>query len=138
MSDLKGTCLCGEVNYTLTSEILNVVNCHCNFCRSHSGAAFSTYAALPYPSLEITHGKESLHSFKAMEGEKYFCSQCGTPIFNLNNKFPGACMVYFGTLESSGKISPKVNIWYESKLEWVESITSIQSVMQGIARENAQ
>ena len=65
MNNLKGSCLCGEVNYNLTSEILNVVNCHCDFCRSHSGAAFSTYVALPYTSLEITHGKDKLISFRA-------------------------------------------------------------------------
>ncbi len=136
MNNLKGSCLCGEVNYNLTSEILNVVNCHCDFCRSHSGAAFSTYVALPYTSLEITHGKDKLISFRAGEGEKHFCSLCGTPIFNLNNKYPGACMVYFGTLDNSRDITPKVNVWSESKLEWVESLASIQSVAQGVEKKN--
>ncbi|HFD87631.1 MAG TPA: GFA family protein [Gammaproteobacteria bacterium] len=137
MGNLKGSCLCGEVNYELTSKIVNVVNCHCKFCRSHSGAAFSTYAALPYASLIITSGEEKLSSFKVEEGEKHFCSVCGTPIFNLNSKYPGACMVYFGTLESLGDIRPKVNVWWESKLGWVDSIASIHSVAQGVERKNA-
>ncbi len=136
MNDLKGSCLCGEVNYKLISKIMNVVNCHCDFCRPHSWAAFSTYAALPYSSLEITHGKKSLSSFKTSKAEKHFCSQYGTPIYNLNSKYPGACMVYFWTLEHSSQIIPEINIWCESRLGWTESIASIQSVSQGVERKN--
>ena len=135
MRKLTGTCLCGEVRYRLNSEILNVVNCHCNFCRSHSGAAFSTYAALPHASLEITHGEDSLASFEEGEGKKHFCSKCGTPLFNLNKRYPGACMIYFGTLDDAGEIKPMVNVWTENKLDWVDSVLSIPSVAQGVERK---
>jgi hypothetical protein len=130
-----GSCLCGEVTYKLNSEIVNVVNCHCNFCRSHSGAAFSTYAALPYSSFEITKGREKISSFAVEKGKKHFCSACGTPLFNLNEKYPGACMIYFGTLTKPQEIIPKVNIWCESKLGWVDSLSSVPSVGQGIERK---
>ncbi len=66
----NGACYCGEIRYDLKSEILNVVNCHCDFCRSHSGAAFSTYAALPYRSLKITKGREKLGCYETDEGKK--------------------------------------------------------------------
>lgn len=135
MSLHSGSCLCGEVNYKLNSEILNVVNCHCNFCRSHSGTAFSTYAALPYTSFEITKGEDKLGSFQAGEGKKHFCSVCGTPIFNLNNRYPGACMIYFGTLENAKVVAPMVNIWCESKLAWVDTVSSIPSREQGVERK---
>lgn len=133
----SGSCLCGEVNYKLNSDIIRVVNCHCNFCRSHSGAAFSTYAALPFSSLEFTKGQEKLSAFQVREAKKHFCSVCGTPIFNLNNKYPGACMIYLGTLKKSQEITPMVNVWCESKLGWVDTLSSIQSLAQGVERKNA-
>lgn len=135
MNSHNGSCLCGEVNYRLNSAILKVVNCHCNFCRSHSGSAFSTYAALPHASLEITKGQEKLSHFQAGDGKKHFCSMCGTPIFNLNKKYPGACMVYLGTLEKARDITPSVNVWCENKLAWVDDVSAIHSLPQGVARK---
>jgi len=135
MSKYSGACHCGEIRYCLNSEIPNVVNCHCDFCRSHSGAAFSTYAALPYRSLKISKGREKLSCYEKDGGKKYFCSCCGTPIFNVNRKYPGACMVYFGTLDYPRDITPMINIWCESKLEWVDDVPSIRSVDKGIERE---
>lgn len=135
MSHQTGKCFCGEVRFRLNAEIANVVNCHCNFCRSHSGGAFSTYAALPYAAFEITDGKESLRTFGTGNGSKHFCGECGTPIFNLNGKYPGACMVYLGTLERCREILPKVNVWCESKLGWIESTMSLPSMAQGFVRK---
>ena len=132
MSVHKGACLCGDVTYKLNSRILKVVNCHCNFCRSHTGSAFSTYAAALYKSLEITSGQEKLTSHQANEGKKHFCSSCGTPIFNINVKHPGICMVYFGTLKDSREITPATNVWCESKLTWVDNISSIHSMDKGV------
>ncbi|MDX8399933.1 MAG: GFA family protein [Gallionellaceae bacterium] len=135
MSLHNGSCLCGEVNYKLSSEIKKVVNCHCNLCRSHSGAAFSTYAVLPFAALEISKGEDKLSRFQIVDGKKHFCSVCGTPIFNVNTKYPGACMIYLGTLENAKDISPAVNIWCDSKLSWVDSVSSIPSLAQGVERK---
>ena len=136
MSLHSGSCICGEVKYQLNSKILNVVNCHCNFCRSHTGAAFSTYVALPFASLEITEGREKLSIFEREAGKKHFCSICGTPIFNLNTRYPGTCMLYLGTLAKAHEITPAINIWCENKLGWVDTVSSIRSRDQGIGRRN--
>lgn len=132
VNHLNGSCLCGKVKFKLNSEIRNVVNCHCNFCRSHSGAAFSTYAALPRSALEIISDHDGLHSFQIRGVKKHFCRECGTPIFNLNDKYPGAYMVYLSTLERARDILPQVNVWCESKLGWVDSLPSLPSLGQGV------
>jgi hypothetical protein len=46
-------------------------------------------------------------------------------------------MLYLGSLENSRDIKPSVNIWCESKLKWVDEISSIESVGKGIERKNA-
>ncbi len=135
MNHQTGSCCCNRIKYQLSSELLNVVNCHCNFCRSHSGSAFTTYAALPYSSFAITEGQDRLKNFQTDGGKKHFCGECGTPIFNLNDKYPGACMVYLGTLENAREITPRMNIWCESELGWIDSVASLPSVAQGIERK---
>ncbi len=124
---MKGSCFCGEVAFSASSEFAAVVNCHCDFCRSHSGAAFSTYAVVKESDLTISKGEEKLTRFVIAEGEKSFCRECGTPIFNLNHKYPGLRMLYLGTLKERNAIQPNLNIWCESQLEWVTSIANIPS-----------
>lgn len=130
MEGRKGGCLCGEIRYKLKSEIRSVVNCHCNFCRAHSGGAFATYAVLTHSDLELIEGESKLSAFEAEEGRKHFCRTCGTPIFNLNTRYPGLCMVYLGTLAENRDLLPVVNIWCEDMLAWIESIKSMPSFPQ--------
>ena len=83
-------------------------------CRSINGASFSTYAALSFHSLDITQGNEAIHEYALGTGIKRFCKQCGTPLFNTNDKYPGACMIYIGTLNSIDDLNPGVNVWCDS------------------------
>ena len=132
-----GSCGCGEVKYQLNSQIMNVVNCHCNMCKNHNGSAFSTYAALPLNSLEIVSGEEALKKYEIGNAIKHFCSECGSPIFNTNAKYPGAAMVYVGTLRSPSSYTPGVNVWCESQLPWVVGIAEINSLPQGVPSKTA-
>ena len=132
MTESNGSCGCGVVKFKLKSEILNVVNCHCNMCRNHNGSPFSTYAVLPFKSCEITKGHEYVSNYSVGSGTKHFCKKCATPLFNVNKKYPGACMIFLGTLKSVNDLLPKVNVWCESKLTWVDSMSDITSLPNGI------
>jgi len=127
---VKGSCACGEMRFEFNARVLNVVNCHCNSCRSRNGSAFSTYVALPHKALNIVRGEESLKAFRAGAGTKHFCANCGSPLFNLNGKYPGMCMVYLGALENHAEITPRLNIWHESHLTWVDDMPAIRSLPQ--------
>ena len=36
---IEGSCLCGEVSYTLESDLLFLYHCHCVECRKFSGSS---------------------------------------------------------------------------------------------------
>jgi len=127
----SGSCGCGSVNYELNMDELNVVNCHCDMCRNHNGSSFSTYAIFPIESLDITTGSEFINKYIANGGEKHFCHKCGTPLFNVHEKYPGVRMIYLGTLNETKNITPKINVWCESKLSWIDGLASITSLPQG-------
>ncbi len=133
--EISGSCYCNAVQFKVSGAPKAVVNCHCNFCRKHSGAAFSTYAAVLEAALEIVSGADSISSFKVEEdAHKHFCKQCGTPIFNKNARYPGMSMIYLGGISELSGIAPTANIYCESQLAWVPSIAEIRSFAQGSAK----
>lgn len=137
--EISGSCLCNAVRFKVDSAPKVVVNCHCNFCRKHSGAAFSTYAAVPEAALEIIAGQDSISAFEVKENaHKHFCRQCGSPIFNKNVRYAGLCMIYLGTIADPQNLVPAANIYCESQLPWVSAVGEITSFEQGIARQARQ
>ncbi|MDH5323958.1 MAG: GFA family protein [Gammaproteobacteria bacterium] len=133
MSLLTGSCACGAVNYQSGSDVLNVVNCHCKVCKSHSGAAFTTYVVTKLNGLEITQGQELIRHYCVDSANKHFCGTCGTPLYNTNDHYPGLCMIYLGTLVARQEISPQVNFWCESQFAWVNELAELLSLPQGIS-----
>jgi hypothetical protein len=134
--EISGSCFCNTVQFRLSDAPKAVVNCHCNFCRKHSGAAFATYAVVPETVLEIISGQDSISAFQFKENaHKHFCKQCGSPIYNRNVRYPGLCMIYLGSISASLNMAPTVNIYCESQLAWVPAIAEIKFFEQGITRQ---
>lgn len=133
--EISGSCFCNTVQFKVSEEPKGVVNCHCNFCRKHSGAAFSTFVVVAEPALEIVSGHESIarYSFKE-NAHKHFCRQCGSPIFNENARYSGLRMIYLGTVGASTELMPVANIYCDSQLQWVPAIAEIKSFEQGRTR----
>jgi len=103
-------------------------------CRSLNGGAFSSYVVIRQPDLVIDE-KESLRNYQVTEkAEHHFCGMCGTPIFNINTLYPNLAMLYLGTLQPSVDLAPRVNVWCESKLPWIDTIESIKSFPQAVVR----
>ena len=100
-----------------------------------NGSAFSSYAVIPYSALEI-FGRSDLGAYSVTpSATKHYCNRCGTPLFNLNSKHAGACMLYLGALERSEEHSPALNVYCESMLSWLEGVTSLEGFPAGVERD---
>ena len=129
---MKGSCNCKTISFSSSQQIKAFVNCHCNLCRKMNGSSFSTYVVVPENEFSITG--QSLSSFKVSEhATKHFCTRCGTPIFNTNPKLAGLIIIHLGAIDSHLEISPAVNIFCESQLEWVDKISGLKCFEQGLA-----
>jgi len=126
MTNVNGSCICGAVTYRAASDIRRVVNCHCGLCRRMNGSAFSSYAVIPFKTLELT-GETNLGAYAVTErATKHYCNRCGTPLFNLNTKHAGACMLYLGAIDGGAEYAPSLNVYCDSMLSWLESVTSLK------------
>jgi hypothetical protein len=90
-----------------------------------NGSAFSSYALVPFKALEIDGASDLATYAVTQRATKHYCRRCGTPLFNLNTKYAGACMLYVGAIEGDKDYSPSVNVYCESMLPWLENVTSI-------------
>lgn len=84
-----------------------------------NGAPFSVYAVVRQKDFRVATG--TVGSYQATQRTtKHFCTSCATPLFNSNpSTYKGLAMVYAGTTEEPQRHVPAMNIFCESKLEWV-------------------
>jgi hypothetical protein len=137
--EITGSCYCNAIQFRVNDAPRSVVNCHCNFCRKHSGAAFSTYVAVPETAMEIISGIDLLSTYQFEENmQKHFCKLCGSPIFNRNALYPGLCMIYLGAITASLSFVPTANIYCESQLTWVPSIAELRAFPLGIGKRTGK
>lgn len=99
-----GSCLCGAVSYTLTSEPKEFGACHCDMCRKWSGGI---YLGLEVPSdgIEIK-GKDSLTAYASSPwAERTFCKTCGSSVYyrvTAPGPHEGTYHLGVGTLDDAG------------------------------------
>lgn len=98
-----------------------------------NGSAFSSYAVVAADDLSVVAGKESLSEYPVIKtATKHFCTRCGTALFNTNpGRYPGAAMIYLGTLAGGDKLRPAVNVYCDNKLAWVAPNGDAANVGQG-------
>jgi hypothetical protein len=100
-----------------------------------NGSAFSSYAVIPYNALEVFGSSDLGAYFVTSRATKHYCSRCGTPLFNLNSKYAGACMLYLGAIERGEDYSPAINAHCESMLSWLASVTSLEGYQGSVERD---
>lgn len=75
---LGGTCFCGAVAIAAAGPPLEMGYCHCNSCRSYSGAPLVAFALFRAESVTVTRGAELVGGFnKTGMSDRRFCTRCG-------------------------------------------------------------
>jgi len=128
-----GSCYCGKVHFTIKNDPKLVVNCHCDDCKKRNGTVFSTYIAVHKNDFALTRGESAIKQYKIENvGTKYFCSECGSPIYNENFRLPGLCLAFYGAFSNPTNFNPAFNVFSSTKHGWVDTIKSIPSFQEGI------
>jgi len=96
MADMHaGTCFCGSVAIAVTGVPVEMGYCHCDSCRSYSGAPVSAFILWKADDVTITRGAELIGRFnKTAMSDRLFCTRCGGhvmvhhPGFGLTHVYP--------------------------------------------------
>lgn len=120
-AQLTGGCLCGAIRYTISTPLTELRACHCTNCQKASGAGGSVNAAVPSSAFKLTQGTPKRYAGTADSGRtlyRYFCGDCGSPIYSQRATTPEAMTVRAGTLDDSSGLKITTNIWTKSARSW--------------------
>jgi hypothetical protein len=121
MSTLNGSCLCGAIRYSVSQPIAELRQCHCTNCQKASGAAGSVNAMIPSAAFKLVQGKPKRYSAVADSGRllhRFFCGECGSPLYSQRDATPENMALRAGTLESPPQMRIVANIWTKSARPW--------------------
>lgn len=118
---LTGSCLCGAVRYTVSVPVSELRACHCVHCQKASGAGGSVNAVLASDAFRITQGTPKRYAAKADSGRtlyRFFCGDCGSPLYGQRETNPGMVVVRAGTFDNAPDMKITANIWTKSARPW--------------------
>ena len=119
---ITGGCLCGNIRYSVSAPLEKIIACHCTHCQKASGTGASHNAVVSTSAFTITAGKPKLYADTAQSGNilnRYFCSDCGSPIYAQREKTPEIMVLKVGTLDAPGEMKLVMHIWTNSARPWV-------------------
>ena len=117
---LKGSCLCGAVQYEATGEPKRFWHCHCTRCRKASGTGHASNIFLQPASLKWLSGQEKVRSFNVPEAKRFtnaFCETCGARMPR-QVKDTDAVIIPAGSLDVEAPLKPAGRIFYDSRASW--------------------
>lgn len=121
---ITGQCLCGSVKYEFDNPPAMTGVCHCKNCQRQAGSAFSTLAGVPKAEFRITKGEPKLYedsdTVSGNRVERWFCGNCGSPIYSALDSNTDMIYLKTGTLDDTSGFSPQFHAWCDSKQSWVE------------------
>ena len=83
---IRGSCLCGEVEFAVSDELTPIQLCHAKRCRKATGGAVAPEMLAPAQSLSWIRGQERVRVYEAPlldsppAYRRAFCERCGSPL----------------------------------------------------------
>ena len=116
--DLAGSCMCGAIRYEHSGPIEASFGCHCHTCQRQASAPWMLYfIAYEKDGFRITKGTAKGYA-SSDKAKRYFCADCGTPVYFQYNDLPGRYVVNQGTLDPPNSIPPMGHIQTASSPYW--------------------
>ena len=115
-----GHCLCGNVAYEYTGTLGPAHYCHCEDCRRCTGSV-NVAVRCDAAKFRIVSGTPKGYTKRADSGNeltRYFCPECGSPLYTESPKHPEYVYVKAGTLNDPRLVKPARQNWLASAVPW--------------------
>jgi len=114
---MKGSCLCGGVEFEVASLSGNIYQCHCTLCRKQGGSSSNTGTVVPMNQLTWLKGEGNIKTWVKDTGfTSSFCDTCGSLVPNLLRKLEYYWLP-IGTLDHE-EFKVVANLYIDSKASW--------------------
>lgn len=124
---MKGSCLCGAVQYEVDQLDMPIGHCHCRTCRKAHAAAFASSAGVKRAHFRWLKGEEALRSFESSPGKlRRFCAVCGSHLM-AERPAQRHVIVRVATLDEDPGVRPVFHIWRSQDVPWLGGDSGIPS-----------
>jgi len=120
MTQMRGSCLCGQVHYTITGEPQLAAHCHCVDCRKSSGTGHCTHVVVTEDQFEV-QGEATFYERPADSGNivsRGFCGSCGSAVYSTNSGLPGMVFPRASSLDDPDLINPQMTVYASRAPSW--------------------
>ena len=138
---ITGSCMCGKIKYEidllLNQDNLTTIICNCFDCQKQTGSSYSVVTAVARKSLSFVNNLPSSYEMIANSGGKsvrYFCNNCGSPIYSDVESTPDVFWIKQGTLDDTSIVNPTLSIFMNASQNWVkldDTITKFETMPTG-------
>ncbi len=108
--------------------------CHCKNCQRQAGSAFSTLYGVPRAAFSMRGEPRLYKDGDTASGntvERYFCGNCGSPIYSALPSRADMLFLKTGTLDDTAGFAPQFQAWCDSKQDWVELLGGVPVMAKG-------
>jgi hypothetical protein len=119
-TNLNGSCLCGDVRYSVEERFEAFYLCHCEQCRKVTGSAFASNILTSADNIEWLSGEDKIVNYqdKTRDFSKAFCGICGAGVPYVNRK-KTHLVIPAGSLNNAPSSSPKANLFKSESPCWL-------------------
>lgn len=130
---LRGSCLCGNAAYQITGDPVLFYCCHCSVCRKASGSSFATNLIVKAADFSVTTVRRPLAAYESSPAKlRYFCPECGSPVFSQASKTGEWVSVRCGSLDQDPPGRPSVHLHVGAKSSWVDLCDGLPQHDEGL------
>lgn len=124
---MRGSCLCGELQYEIDQLDMPIGHCHCNTCRKAHAAAYTSTAGVNREHFRWIKGEDALASYESSPGKvRHFCSRCGTHLV-AGRQAQKHVILRVATLDEDPGQRPGMHIWRSHDVPWLQDSEDIPS-----------
>jgi hypothetical protein len=116
---LRGSCLCGGVQFEISEDFERVTQCHCASCKKLSGGAGTINGRTRSDSIRVVAGQDLLRTYQPAEGTaKTFCSECGSNLFGGGWPESAQASVRLSAIDTPYHRGPTAHTFVRSVAPW--------------------
>ncbi|KAG8673746.1 hypothetical protein FPOAC2_07215 [Fusarium poae] len=140
------TCYCGKVQLSFPvnkgNGLVNTFVCNCVDCRKITASMFASNFVVENSHLEHVRGKDLLQTYSQNETigsgkamTNYFCSNCGTLMYRVGERFPDVSILRIGTVDDFSlhetKLRPVEEHFTKDRVSWFTGVTDVEKSFPG-------
>jgi len=131
---VRGSCLCGAIEFHITEPLTIAHNCHCSRCRHARAAAHASNGFTSFDGVHFLKGEDHLKSYKVPDAQFFtqtFCDVCSSimPRLDAGRKI---AVIPLGSLDDDPGIKPVDHIFTNHKAGWHEITYDLPQFEEGL------